>query len=220
MALNSTYLEYIEKAINENFPRRDGDLRMLELGDQIVNDANIKEKTGKEYFGNRNIEHTSIDLNGFNGSLMRDLRNPKEFVEFHDHFDIITNSGTTEHVDPKSAQYECFSVLHDCLKVDGIMIHLLPDIDELREYGAWKYHCNNYYSEEFFEVLAAECKYELQSNCLINHLRCVVLKKTTESSFIRDCDRFLSLISYQSIPLYIKIKEKTGALLRALRLRR
>ncbi len=220
MALNSTYLEYIEKAIKNNFPIEKLNLRILELGDQIVNDPNIKEKTGKEYFNNRGIEHISVDFNGLNGSLMRDLRKPEEFVEFHEYFDVITNSGTTEHVDPKSTQYECFSILHDCLKPGGIMIHLLPDIDELRKCGAWKYHCNNYYSKDFFEMLAYDCKYELQSISVINHLRCAVLKKTERSKFIQDRDRFLSLISYQPIPLFIKAKGKVGTLLRSLRLRR
>lgn len=219
MALNSVYLEYIQKAIKENYPVERLNLRMLELGDQIINDTNVKEKTGKKYFSNRNIEHTSVDFNGLNGSLMLDLRKPEEFMEFHNYFDIITNSGTTEHVDPKSKQYECFGILHDCLKIGGIMIHLLPDIDELRKYGAWRYHCSNFYSKKFFEVLAADCKYELKSTTTINHLRCVVLKKTEESIFTKERDKFLSLITYQPIPLFVKIKEKIGELLRTLRIR-
>jgi len=43
MALTFVYLEYIEKAIKENYPIERLNLRMLELGNQIINDTNVKE---------------------------------------------------------------------------------------------------------------------------------------------------------------------------------
>lgn len=220
MALNSEYLEYIETAIAENFPLERSSLVMLELGDQIINDPRIKEATGKEYFQSRNITHVSVDFNGLHGSLMLDLRKPDQFQKFFNYFDVITNAGTTEHVDPKETQYECFNILHDCLKQGGIMVHVVPDFDELKKFGAWKYHCNNYYTIKFFEMLAAECAYELSATAVINHNRCVVLKKTERSVFMQDREKFLTLISYQPIPLFIKVKEKIGAILRSLHLRK
>ena len=216
MALNSEYLNYIETAIAENFPLENSGLVMLELGDQIINDPLVKEKTGKEYFKSRNITHVSVDFNGLHGSLMLDLRRPEQFQKFHN----ITNSGTTEHVDPKDTQYECFNILHDCLKLGGIMVHIVPDFEELKNFGAWKYHCNNYYTIKFFEMLAVECAYELSTATVINHNRCVVLRKTERSVFMQDREKFLALISYQPIPLFIKVKEKIGAILRSLHLRK
>ena len=50
MSLKTVYLDYILECISSGA----GDLRgkkMLELGDQVIADEIIPEKTGKEYFG-------------------------------------------------------------------------------------------------------------------------------------------------------------------------
>ena len=216
MALNADHLAAIESAIEINFPNHSGTLKMLELGDQIITAPGLSERTGKEYFENRGIAHTSVDLNGLRGSLKLDLTKPGQFLDLHNRFDIITNSGTTEHVDPLPKQYECFSIIHECLKPGGIMIHIVPDIDELNTHGAWKYHCNNYYSENFFKVLAKECEYDLLDTSVSHHLRCATLKKTNKSVFMLNRKRFIDLISHEPIPWFIKLKWKIGILLRSI----
>jgi len=161
MGLKKPYINFIEDSINQVFDKDISGLRMLELGDQVVTDPIIDEKTGKEYFSNRGYDHISVDQNGLHGSVIRNLTMPKQFTDWHYSFDIITNMGTTEHIEPIESQYECFSILHDCTKVGGIMIHLLPDVRLHDEHGAWKNHCPFYYSKSFFEILAKDCKYEV-----------------------------------------------------------
>lgn len=190
-----SYLQFIESSIEQAFDGAANGLRMLELGDQVISDPDISETTGKAYFLNRGFEHVSVDINGLHGAVVRDLTRPEQFQDWHDSWDIITNSGTTEHVEPFESQYECFGILHDCTKVGGIAIHLLPDIHERDEHGAWIDHCHYYYSDSFFEFLAKECGYEILSNAVINGLRCVALKKITNAPFINDRSVFLEWIA-------------------------
>ena len=197
MGLKQVYLEYINECINGTL----GDIRgkrMLELGNQEIMENSIPQKTGKEYFMDRGVEHISVDLNGLDGALPLDLAKPGQFAEWHDHFDIITNSGTTEHVEPKSAQYECFSVIHDCLKVGGIAVHLIPDIDTLKDMGCWEGHCFNYYSHAFFKMLAEKNNYKLVSLKIIDGAICSCLQKREDIPFMENRKEFLRYITRRS----------------------
>ncbi len=148
MALTREYLDFIEECISGTFGKLSGK-KMLEFGNQRIIDGSIREKTGKDYFKNRGIDHICVDLNGLGGAIKLDLTKPELFSGFRGSFDIVTNAGTSEHIEPKSSQYECFLIAHDCLKVGGIAIHLVPDINELEDKRRWEGHCNNYYSEAF-----------------------------------------------------------------------
>ena len=197
------YLRFIESSIEQAFGGADSGLRMLELGDQVIVGQDISEETGKAYFSNRGYEHVSVDINGLHGAIVRDLTRPEQFQDWHGSWDVLTNAGTTEHVEPFEAQYECFGIIHDCLKVGGIAIHLIPDIHERSEHGAWKNHCRYYYSKSFFELLARECEYELLSNTVINGLRCATVKKKKNVPFMDDRQKFLESIArrdYRSSP--------------------
>lgn len=199
MGLNSSHLSYIESSIEQVFGNETRGLRMLELGDQVIGDPGIIEKTGKAYFTNRGYTHVSVDINGQHGSISRDLTKPEQFLDWRGSWDILTNSGTTEHVEPFEAQYECFGIIHDCVKVGGIAIHLLPDVEELDHRGAWKNHCRYYYSELFFELLVRECQYELLSSVVINGLRCVAVRKMSDAPFMKDRASFLSLVAQRDV---------------------
>lgn len=128
------------------------------------------------------------------GSNVCDLTKPDQFSRWNNWFDIITNSGTTEHVEPFESQYECFNIIHDCVKVGGVSIHLVPDIDELNQHKSWLGHSSFYYSKSFFEMLAIECGYEIIANQIINGLRCAALKKAINKPFMGNRTTFLDKI--------------------------
>lgn len=195
MGLNASILLFIESSIEQAFGGAISGLSMLELGDQVINDPNIAEMTGKAYFINRGFEHVSVDINGLHGAVVRDLTRPEQFLDWHGSWDVLTNAGTTEHVEPYESQYECFAIIHDCLRVGGIAIHLIPDVYERDEHNAWKNHCRYYYSKSFFKLLAKKCGYELLSNTVINGLRCATVKKTRNVPFMGDRAQFLELIA-------------------------
>lgn len=194
MGMNQSYLRFVESSMEKAFGATAG-YRMLELGDQVISDSSIPEETGKEYFSNRGIDHVSVDINGLHGAIVRDLTRPEQFVEWHGSFDIVTNSGTTEHVEPFESQHDCFGIIHNCIRVGGIAVHLVPDVDERDKRGAWINHSRFYYSSSFFQNLAKECEYDLLENTVINGLRCAALRKTRNVPFMADRAGFLERIA-------------------------
>lgn len=190
MALRTVYLDYLLDSIYQSFGALQGK-SMLELGDQVIRDPKIPEKTGKEFFQNKGMLHASVDLNGRHGSIQLDLSKPTSWLDLPKYYDVITNAGTSEHVEPLRGQYECFKNIHHWLKPGGIQIHLVPDIGELEKRGCWKNHCNNYYSHRFFSMLAANNSYEFISMKIISGLICVCLRKDLDIPFMKNRRLFL-----------------------------
>ena len=114
---------------------------ILELGAQhyLVNNAAVG------YFKNLFTYHlTSLDMNGENGSLQVNLG--KELLVMQT-YDLITNFGTTEHV---NNQHTCWKNIHTLLEYGGLIISEIPEID------AWKGHCKYYVDKRFFESMSAD----------------------------------------------------------------
>ena len=208
MGLRIPIMDFIESSIKQVFGENTKGLRMLELGDQVVK---IPKMTGKEYFTAHGYKHTSVDINGLHGALVRDLTKPEQFEEWHGLYDIITNAGTAEHVEPFESQYECFNIIHDCLKVGSVAIHILPDVHEHDDKGAWVGHCHFYYSHSFFKILAEECGYVLLSSELIRSMRCVAMKKIIDVPFMEDRSQFLSTIARRFAWLVVEDKKEPNA---------
>lgn len=194
MGLRLSYINFINKYINQVYGDNISGLKMLELGDQVIKKkSGIPEATGKEYFTNLGFSHISVDLNGNRGALVKDLTKPNDFLEWPNYFDILTNSGTTEHVEPYESQYDCFKIIHDCVRIGGLIIHLIPDVEELKD-GHFANHCNYYYSEKFFNDLAKNSDYTILENTVMDHLRCVALVKTG-NNFWNNKESFLKNIN-------------------------
>lgn len=219
MGLTLTFIDYIEDCVQAALGELAGK-RMLELGDQVIGDSEpISESTGKEYFENRGVLHTSFDLNGKHGALLVDLSKPIRNPKWLGAFDIVTNSGTSEHVEPFGAQYACFMNIHICLKQGGIAVHLVPDIVELEQRGHWKNHCNYYYSHEFFALLADLNGYDFLSSKVIDGLRCVCLRKSSDVPFTQDRDSVLAAIAQRKSDQATTRKFKFRRLLQRFRLK-
>lgn len=195
MGLRRSYLTFIRTSVESTIGAFDG-TRMLELGNQrIARRAFAGARTGKAYYTRLGVEHTSLDFNGKDGAVPLDLSVEIDKPEWAGHFDIITNSGTTEHVEPFEAQYTCFKNLHAWLKPGGIAVHIVPAVEGLETTDRWTRHCNNYYSAAFFEMLARENDYELVASTVINHLRAACLRKSSDAPFMGDRSLFLSFVT-------------------------
>src|SRR5271167_2182976 len=95
-------------------------------------------------------EIVSLDVVGNEMSLMHfDLNTDRVPAKFKDHFDFVTNVGTTEHV---FNQANCFKVVHDLTNVGGIMVHAVP-------FAGFENHGMFNYSMKFFTTLARENDY-------------------------------------------------------------
>lgn len=142
--------------------------KMLELGCQELKKSFLKKliKTGKikvekdkpqaakVFFEALGFKHISIDIEKCFSAIRLDLREPFP-NNFENAFDVITNYGTTEHVWPYKHQYQCFKNIHNCAKVGGVFIHIVPVI------GGWIGHSDIYYDNAFFIDLAKANSYKM-----------------------------------------------------------
>ncbi len=184
MGLETNYVKFINSVIDQANGKK-----MLELGNQSLNHVKRSEKTGKEYFTNNGYDHTSVDRNGLDGSIKKDLRNLNEFRDYVDSFNIVTNCGVTEHVEPVQSQYTVFRIIHDSLKVGGIAFHILPNSEEIQS-NRWGEHCRIWYNEKFFRTLAELNLYEILAVDKIDSLIAVAYKKKTSVKFTEDIETF------------------------------
>jgi len=123
--------------------------RMLELGNKKSN-INGKFHTYKDYFVSEGFEHVSVDINGLDGALPLDLRNPIDLGKF----DMVTNYGTTEHVEGNQAQV--WENIHKAVDVDGVLICMCPAP------GDWWWHGIYYPTKEFYTQFAERNGYEIE----------------------------------------------------------
>lgn len=99
-----------------------------------------------------NIEYASIDVcPGLKNTVILDLNHENLPRRMRNHYDVVFNFGTTEHI---VNQWNCFEVMHDALKVDGVIYHQLPASGYL-DHG---YFC---YTPLFFRELAEANAYEV-----------------------------------------------------------
>lgn len=131
------------------------------------------------------LHSENVDVNGKDGSIILDLSIPLVQEGLVGVFDVVLNSGTSEHV--MRNQWQVFKNIHDLLKTDGVSIHMLP-VDVVG-HGFWLY------KESFFLWLATICKYNIvdvrvTTQRYFQHLRkhyiFVALQKHAQSIFINE----------------------------------
>jgi hypothetical protein len=154
-------------------------MTLLELGDQ---DICFNPHYGKK-FRNSNEKFfykdwKTLDLHERNGVTIKDLSILNNDIG---KWDIITNFGTSEHVEPEVGHYNCWKNIHNWLFLGGYSIHELPEV------GAWPNHCRYYYNEDFFNHFT-KIGYEIIENSTIfyednGNLRFCIMKKIKDISF-------------------------------------
>jgi hypothetical protein len=98
------------------------------------------------------VDYASIDVcPGLKNTEILDLNFDRLPYRMRRRFDVALNFGTTEHI---VNQWNCFKVIHDATKADGIMYHQLP----LTGYFDHGYYC---YTPLFFEELAKANSYDV-----------------------------------------------------------
>jgi hypothetical protein len=131
-------------------------LRIAELGNQMFRPKEFTpqkiEVPAKLIFTALGATHTSFDRNGRDGSEPCDLAEPLP-VQYHGAFDVVTNFGTSEHVD--RSQYWCWRNIHELCTTNGLMLHQIPEV------GAWPGHGRWHYKLDRVLALARLCRYEM-----------------------------------------------------------
>lgn len=177
-----------KKSLNrlEKYNCLDRGVKMLELGAQNIYDNENYGKIAKDVFSERFVIHTSIDVNPHQGAIEVDLRSPVTI--FKNKFDVVTNFGTTEHVD--GSLYEAFKNIHNLCRKGGLMIHENPKT------GNWPKHGYHYMTETFYTELAKIVGYELlevgeeaaMGNTVDGWNIYAVLRKVNSDNFINEED--------------------------------
>lgn len=193
MGLRKAHLEYFFEMFKLAGYEKFNGLKMCELGNQTIRQSGMEYskanhmpscETGKKLFTSIGFQHTSIDINGKDRALPIDLTKPIRDRELLSNFDIITNSGTTEHVPD---QFECFKNLHNMCKEHGLFIHMVPSIEYKNVDPATKkitYHGRYNYGFDFFRALATPCRYKILDERTINRLTSVTMQKTSNNCFM------------------------------------
>ena len=169
MGIDKDVIDLMDIALKTIGSKSFGGVIMCELGNQKMRFG--KYKTGKKYFKSLGAKHISIDINGKSGAKKLNLAKPID--RWKGKFDIVTNYGTSEHVE---GQNECFENIYNFCRVGGVMVHAVP------MEGTYIGHSPYHYDVEFFNKLA------LDNNCevILNEERwrskteaqiCAVLKK-------------------------------------------
>jgi hypothetical protein len=137
-------------------PLRDFEWQLLKPllfpGASILELGNKKNAIGvyKPWFESQGYQHVSVDINGRDGALAFDLREPVAprlaAVGLPTTFDVLTNSGVIEHVETnlEAAWRNAFELV----KVGGVQVHVTPAAHH------WMAHGLYHPTEEFFEVMA------------------------------------------------------------------
>lgn len=156
-------------------------IKMLELGAQNIYSAENYGEIAKDYFKRIGIAHMSIDIIEHQMCVQADLR---QQLKIGYDFDVVTNFGTTEHID--GSLYQPFKNIHEACKVGGVMIHENPKT------GNWPGHGQHYFTQDFYAYLATQCGYDLievteeaaMSNVTDGWNVCAVLRKMKDEKFI------------------------------------
>ena len=110
---------------------------MLELGGKIN-----APYTYKAFFEKCGFRHVSVDWNGQHGALSLDLRKPLGLGTF----DMVSNIGTSEHVDQ---QEPCWRNILEAMHIGSVLVSTTP------KPGQWKWHGIHYPERDFFVNLAS-----------------------------------------------------------------
>lgn len=118
---------------------------MLELGNKKKS-AGDTVFTYKSVFQTLGFRHVSIDTNGQDGALAKDLRKPLGLGTF----DVVSNIGTSEHVSEEDlgGQAQCWRNIVEAMHVGSVLVSITP------RPGHWAHHGTWYPRPEFYRELA------------------------------------------------------------------
>ncbi len=157
---------------------------MLELGNKKKSAGEVVF-TYKDVFTSLGFQHTSVDTNGLDGALPKDLTKPLGLGTF----DMVSNIGTTEHVSETSwsGQVACWKNIAEAMHVGSVLVSITP------RPGAWQHHGTWYPHKEFFTELARLNGLEVErcydsvdrGDSVAPHLRLVYarLRRVTDAPF-------------------------------------
>lgn len=154
-------------------------IEILEFGDQCLVDSTEFHVARDWYLAQGVARYMSIDINGARGAIARDLRDDLSDLG---QFDLVTNFGTTEHIEGGiPSQEKAFRNIHNLCRAGGLMYHDIP-----LNGGKWTDHAPISYTFEFLRILSEENGYEPVGNPRrdINGDHNFCVRKVIEQTFV------------------------------------
>ncbi len=157
MGYTTFTVEKLQAIIDKFKPKK-----VMDLGAQnLYNQPNIPAPYANEFYEPQNILYSCIDLSNENNSLLIDLSKPLTEIIYNGYFDLVVDSGTSEHVSDEQGKfswesiYNCWKIKHDLLNVTGVMYSENPKT------GNWPEHGRQYFTKEFYYGMISLAGYEL-----------------------------------------------------------
>lgn len=101
----------------------------------------LNESFVGELFEKAGMEYLSFDIADGYRTRILDLNHASLPPELRNHFDLVLNFGTTEHI---LNQYNSFKVIHDATRVGGCIFHSLPAVGHV-DHGYITYTCRCFF---------------------------------------------------------------------------
>ncbi len=202
MAYNTDIWEHIDRYIDHS----DSKKQVLQIGDQCIKEplrSLLSESRGHTYFSKIGFNCVTVDILGGDRVLKYDLGRKITDIQMFDKFDYIINAGTSEHVEPLSAQYHVFRNMHLCAKTNAILFNFVP------KYNACKGHCQIYYTKKFFRNLIKLNDYKLLALLTLRRFKgkemlVCIIQKTNNRPFTVLKDNLLNNLKF------VALKKKKG----------
>jgi hypothetical protein len=121
----------------------------VELGSPSGGDFAGTAPPSKPFWTSIGFDYAAIDYDGHRHSIPLDLNTDRVPEKLRQQFDLVVNTGTTEHI---ANQAQAFRIIHDLTRMGGVMFHEVPA-------GSWNHGLINY-TPKFFLMLHKLNDYE------------------------------------------------------------
>jgi Methyltransferase domain len=120
----------------------------VDLGSPSGADFAASAPSSRPFWTSIGFEYATIDLDARHDAVQLDLNTDQVPEKLRQQFDLVVNTGTTEHV---ANQAQAFRIIHDLTRVGGVMFHEVPA-------GSWNHGLINY-TPKFFLLLHKQNDY-------------------------------------------------------------
>jgi hypothetical protein len=121
----------------------------IELGSPGGGDFASTAPPSMPFWTSIGFDYAAIDYDGHRHSIPLDLNTDRVPEKLRQRFDLVVNTGTTEHI---ANQAQAFRIIHDLTRIGGVMFHEVPA-------GSWNHGLINY-TPKFFLMLHKLNDYE------------------------------------------------------------
>jgi hypothetical protein len=121
----------------------------VELGSPSGADFASTAPPSELFWTSIGFDYATIDYDGHRGSIPLDLNTDQVPEKLREQFDLVVNTGTTEHI---ANQAQAFRIIHDLTRIGGVMFHEVAA-------GSWNHGLINY-TPKFFLLLHKQNDYE------------------------------------------------------------